>query len=129
MYLDMSGEWGLPLLAGVSTAPLLSEDGSVRAADGYDRTTGLWCCSVPKLRLPVRPSRANAEAALELLRHAFRTFPFGDAARRWDASLETEVIDVTEPPGRDESAFLIALITAVCRPILWLAYGWRRDCS
>ena len=36
MYLDMSGEWDLPALAGISTAPLLSADGSVRAADGYD---------------------------------------------------------------------------------------------
>jgi hypothetical protein len=34
MYLDMSGEWHLPPLAGVSTAPLLSADGSVRGADG-----------------------------------------------------------------------------------------------
>ena len=28
MYLDMSGEWDLPPLAGVSTAPLLSADGT-----------------------------------------------------------------------------------------------------
>ena len=83
----------------------------------------LWCCSVPTLRLPSRPSRADAEAALALLRQAFRTFPFGDAPRRWDASLEVEVIDITEPPGRDESAFLVALLTAVCRPSLWLAPG------
>ena len=61
----------------------------------------------------MRSSCANAEAALELLRHAFRTFPFGDAARRWDASLEAEVIDVTEPPGGDESAFLSARIISM----------------
>ena len=41
MYLDMAGEWDLPPLAGVSTAPLLSEDGSVRSADGYDPVTAL----------------------------------------------------------------------------------------
>jgi hypothetical protein len=36
MYLDMSGEWALPPLAGISTAPLLSADGSIRTADGYN---------------------------------------------------------------------------------------------
>ena len=58
-----------------------------------------------------------------MLRQTFRTFPFGDAPRRWDASLEVEVIDITKPPGLDESAFLVALLTAVCRPSLWLAPG------
>jgi hypothetical protein len=123
MYLDMSGEWNLPALSGINTSPLLSADGSVRAADGYDRATGMWCCNVPKLRLPVRPSRANAEEALGLLRQTFRTFPFGDAVRCWDPSVGIEVIDIAKPPGRDESAFLIALVTAVCRPSLWLAPG------
>ena len=123
MYLDMSGEWRLPPLAGVSTAPLLSADGSVRGADGYDPTTGLWCCGVPRLRLPVRPSRAEAEAALAQLRNAFRTFPFADSPRCRDASLAVEIIDVSCPPGRDESAFLNALLTAVCRASLWLAPG------
>ena len=64
MYLEMSGEWGLPPLAGVSTAPLLSRDGSVRTADGYDRGTTLWCCNIPALKLPSRPSCADAEEAL-----------------------------------------------------------------
>ena len=68
-------------------------------------------------------TRTDAEAALRRLRKAFRTFPFGDASRRWDASHNVELIDLREPPGRDESAFLLALITAVCRPSLWLAPG------
>jgi hypothetical protein len=33
------------------------------------------------------------------------------------------VVDVAKPPGMDESAFLCALLTAVCRPCLWLAPG------
>jgi len=123
MYLDMHGEWGLPPLAGISTAPLLSRDGSVRTADGYDPATALWCRSVPTLRLSKEPTRAQAENALGLLRHAFCTFPFADAARRWDAALGVEVIDINSPPGRDESAFLLALLTAVSRPSLWLAPG------
>ena len=123
MYLDMCGEWDLPPLTGVSTSPLLSPDGSVRVADGYDPATGLWCCGVPSLRLPARPSRAGAEAALALLRQTFRTFPFADAPRRWDLSLPVEVVDLACSPGRDESAFLNALLTAVCRASLWLAPG------
>jgi len=123
MYLDMCGEWDLPPLTGVSTSPLLSPDGSVRMADGYDPATGLWCCGVPSLRLPARPSRAEAEAALALLRQTFRTFPFADAPRRLDLSLSVEVVDLACLPGQDESAFLNALLTAVCRASLWLAPG------
>jgi putative DNA primase/helicase len=95
----------------------------VRVADGYDGATCLWCCGVPELRLAPRPSRADAGAALLQLRQAFRTFPFADAPRSWDADLGVEVVDITEPPGRDESAFLMALLTAVCRASLWLAPG------
>jgi putative DNA primase/helicase len=123
MYLDMVGEWKLLPLAGVSTAPLLCADGSVRAADGYDPATRLWCYDVPGLTLPMRPSRGDAEAALRLLRGHFRTFPFSDAVRCWDSSLGVEVVDINEPPGRDESSFLVGLQTAICRPSLWLAPG------
>ena len=123
MYLDMIGEWELPSLTGVSTAPLLSADGGIRAADGYDLTTRLWCCCVPKLWLPERPSRAEADTALRLLRQTFHTFPFADAPRRWDSSLRVDVVDITDPPGRDESSFLVALLTAICRQSLGLAPG------
>jgi hypothetical protein len=47
MYLDMAGEWNLPPLAGVSTSPLLSAEGGLRSADGYDRATGLWLWCPP----------------------------------------------------------------------------------
>jgi putative DNA primase/helicase len=123
IYLDMAGEWDLPPLAGVTTAPLLFPDGGVRSDDGYDCETALWCCRIPALRLSGRPSRDDAEAALLRLRREFHTFPFADARRRWDRSLKLEVIDITEPPGRDESSFLVALQTAICRPSLWLAPG------
>jgi hypothetical protein len=123
MYLDMVGEWELLPLAGVSSAPLLSADGSVRTADGYDPTSALWCHDVSRLTLPVHPSRDDAEAALALLRNTFRTFPFRDSVRRWDSTLGIEVVDISHPPGRDESSFLLGLLTAICRPSLWLAPG------
>jgi hypothetical protein len=66
MYLDMADEWDLPPLAGVGTTPLLSADGNVRGADGYDPETGLFCSHVPMLTLPMHPTRTDAEAALRL---------------------------------------------------------------
>ena len=113
MYLEMCGEWGLPPLYGVSTAPLLSPDGSLRIADGYDSKTALWCANVPAFQLTLRPSRVDAEKALEQIRQTFQSFPFGDSCRRWDDSLGVEIVDITQPPGHDESAFLVALLTAV----------------
>ena len=124
IYLDMSGEWNLPPLVGICTAPILSEDGTVRSADGYDAATELWCSNVPHLTgLTRRPSRADAEAAFGRLRQTFQSFPFADAPRRADNSLDVEVVDIAQPPGRDESTFHVALFTAVCRQSLWLAPG------
>jgi hypothetical protein len=123
MYLEMVGEWNLPPLAGISTAPLLAANGGARKAEGYDPATGLWCCKVPRLRLPKRPRRDRAEAALKLLRKTFRTFPFADAIRRYDPVLCVSVVDLDHPPGFDESGFLVGLLTAICRASLWLAPG------
>jgi hypothetical protein len=123
MYLDMRGEWNLPALTGISTAPLLSGDGRIRRAIGYDRTSGLWCCKVPKLHVPKRPQMQDAAAALHVLRVCFKTFPFADAASKYDPVLRVEVVDLGQPPGRDEGAFLAGLLTAICRPSLWLAPG------
>jgi hypothetical protein len=123
MYLDI-GEWNLRPLAGITTAPVLAADGGIRDIAGYDRETGLWCCKVPKLEVPQRPSFADAKAALRLVRNRFKTFPFADAARRHDPDLNVEIVDLDETPRRDESAFLAALLTAVCRPSLWLAPGF-----
>ena len=87
MYLDMVGEWHLQPLAGVTTSPLLSDDGAIRTADGYDPEFALWCCGVPQLKVPIRPSWTDAERALSLLRKAFCTFPFADLPRIWDIKL------------------------------------------
>jgi hypothetical protein len=94
MYLEMDGEWGLQPLAGICTAPVLSSDGSIRTAEGYDQNTGLWCASVPHLHIPENPTRADADAALRLLRATFRTLPFADAARLHHPGLGVEVVDL-----------------------------------
>jgi hypothetical protein len=121
MYLDMVGEWYLQPLAGITTSPLLCDDGGVHIANGYDPTSMLWCCGVSQLSVPPKPSREDAEHALSVLREAFRTFPFADSARLWDTDLGVDVVDLAKQPGIDESAFLAALLTAVCRSSLWLA--------
>ncbi|HEV2185615.1 MAG TPA: hypothetical protein VGR70_00300, partial [Stellaceae bacterium] len=123
MYLDMNGEWNLRPLNGIAVAPLLSADGSVHSQQGYDAASGLWCCTVPPLHLTERPSLDDAKAALRSLRAAFQTFPFADAVRRRDPVLGVDILDLDQNPGRDESAFLAGLLTAICRASLWLAPG------
>jgi hypothetical protein len=120
MYLDMQ-DWNLPPLAGISTAPVLASDGSVRTVEGYDSGTGLWCANSLPVDLPTRPMIDDAIAALDLLRRTFRTFPFGDAVRRLEGTLD--VVDLNHAPSQDESAFLAGLMTAVVRASLWLAPG------
>jgi putative DNA primase/helicase len=123
LYLALSGEWGLSPLVGISSAPLLADDGSIRLVEGYDTSGGLWCMNLPQLTMPDRPSRADAEAALLLLRQTFRTFPFADSVRIFDRSLRVEVVDLEQRIGADESALLHGLLTAVCRSSLRLAPG------
>jgi hypothetical protein len=124
MYLGWRGEWNLPPLNGVATTPLLSGDGSIRTARGYDAATGLWCERVPDVGglVPLKPTHAQAERALGLIRDAFKTFCFGDAEtiRGNDG---VSIIDLKTHPGMDESSFLCALLGSVCRPCLWLAPG------
>ena len=125
MYLDWRGEWRLPLLNGIASAPLLREDGTIFCAQGYDAPSGMWLENVPDLAdaIPDHPTRGQAEAALHLLRETFKTFCFADAASDFDAATGLTVVDTNRPPGRDESAFLVGLLTAVCRPSLHLAPG------
>jgi hypothetical protein len=120
MLLDL-GEWDLPPLAGVTTAPLLNDDGSILVHAGYNRSHAMWCEPVADLSVPIMPTRSQAETALLLLRTAFRTFPFAGSPMVPDGDIF--VIDINKPPSAAESAFLAALLTACCRPSLWLAPG------
>ena len=72
--------------------------------------------------IPDVPTRDTAEAALQLIRETFRTFCYADAETLVDPSGIT-VVDTSKPPRRDESSFLAALLTAVCRPSLYSAPG------
>jgi putative DNA primase/helicase len=122
LYLNgLEGEWGLASFRGIATAPILRDDGSIRIAAGYDSNTGLWCHNIPDLEIPEHPTEAQAREALRYLREFFQTFPYADGARLLDEWLSVEITDFNQPIGLDESTFLVALLTAVCRQSLELA--------
>ena len=125
MYLEWQGEWHLPPLNGIATAPLLHDDGMIRSTEGYDAASGMWCENMPDLTglVPERPTKDEAEAALSLIRDTFKTFCFADAETIQDDDLGIAVVDLTKPPGLDKSSFLAGLLTAVSRPSLPLAPG------
>ncbi|MDI2077362.1 hypothetical protein ABIF68_008890 [Bradyrhizobium japonicum] len=125
MYLDWRGEWKLPPLNGIASAPQLREDGTINSTEGYDTATGMWCENVPDLSdlVPAKPSLDEAAAALRLIRETFKTFCFADAETIGPAPGGVATVDTSKAPGRDESSFLAALLTAVCRPSLHLAPG------
>ena len=125
MYLGWRGEWRLAPLNGIACSPLLTNDGAINSFIGYDAGSGMWCEKVPDLQhlVPLTPTKEQAAAALLLLRDAFKTFCFADAETVDDERCAVPVVNTAKPPGKDESAFLVALMTAVCRPSLHLAPG------
>ena len=125
MYLGWQGEWNLEPLNGIAAVPLLHFDGSIMSGGGYDPKSGMWREKVPDLTasVPERPSFGQAQEALRIIRNKFKTFCFADAETIYDPKIGVDVVDISKLPGRDESAFLNGLLTAVCRPSLWLAPG------
>jgi putative DNA primase/helicase len=129
-YLEgLQGQWGLRPLQGISTSPMLGADGSIRNANGYDEATGLWCHDVPIVSVPETPTKEDAQAALLVLRQAFRTFPFADAVLMPEPALGVDVLDLGCLPQLDESTHLTMLMTSVCRPCLTLAPGFLYNAS
>ena len=116
LYLyGLHGQWGLKTLHGITTAPILEDNGNIRIAQGFDDETGLYCHKIPAVSVPRNPTEDEAKAALYRVRHFFKTFPYADAERLPDPDLDLEVVDLSKAPGMDESTFLVAVMTAVCR--------------
>jgi hypothetical protein len=124
MYLDWRGQWRLPVLNGIASAPLLHDDGSIRCGRGYDLASGMWLENIPAVAalVPEKPTQADAARALRLIRERFKTFCFADADTI-EISNGLRIVNVELPPGGDESSFLSVLLTAVCRPSLDFAPG------
>ncbi len=81
---------GLPFpgLAGLIEAPALRPDGSVITEPGYDPATGLYHRPAAGLIVPLvptNPTRAEMDAALQLLREPFVDFPYVAEADRTNA--------------------------------------------
>jgi hypothetical protein len=125
LYLAIQGDWGLRPLSGITSAPLLKADGTLFTAQGYDRESGFWFQNVPDVEgaIPSRPTFRDAQQALALVRGALSSFSFADAEFIPSLDCDGGRVDISKPPGRDESASLVALLTAVCRPSLHLAPG------
>jgi hypothetical protein len=83
-YLDREGQWHLPLLTRVISAPTLRSDGSVLDEPGYDPRTGLLFDSqgIVFSRIPPSPTRGDAVTAVNVLKELITTFPFIDDASR-----------------------------------------------
>lgn len=77
------GHWKLPVLAGVVNAPTLRADGSLLSAEGYDPRTGILLESGGNTwSITDAPTKADAVAALDVLKEVISTFPFVEPVDR-----------------------------------------------
>jgi len=75
----------LPLLRGITEAPIMREDGSVNVTPGYDTVTSLYFApehgfNMPEI--PDKPTAGDIQAALNKLDDIIIDFPFDGAASR-----------------------------------------------
>ena len=69
--------WQFPEVVGIVGAPTMRPDGSILSKVGYDPATRLWSnCDIELPPIAEKPTRAQAEQALQLLRELLSGFPF-----------------------------------------------------
>jgi hypothetical protein len=145
LYLNAPDLWRLPTLNGIIETPTLRADGTLLNIPGYDRRSGLLL-DMGDLELPSipdAPSRAEALAALALLKEPFADFPFvADGPNGLSASQSvilstvlTGLVRRTLPaapvhgvsaptPGTGKSlAVQVAAITVIGRPVTAMSQG------
>lgn len=104
--------WEFPVLKGIIEAPTLRGDGTLLTKEGYDEASGLLLQTngVTFPAIKNNPTRADALAALAMLKEPFGQFPFvpddDDAPNPYTAS------------SASRSAFLSIILTGVIRAIL-----------
>ena len=106
----MAGEWDLPILRAVVSAPFILANGRIVERDGYDAESGLYLDFAEAERwepVPLSPSVEQVQAAINALWFPFKDFPF------------------TGPV--DRGAFMGAILTAIPRPMLPTAPGFIAD--
>jgi hypothetical protein len=80
-YLAKVGQWRAPILTGIVECPTLRRDGSLLAASGYDPPSGLYVdYTGTAVTMAEAPSRAEALAALAILKEPFDEFRFAEPA-------------------------------------------------
>jgi putative DNA primase/helicase len=73
------GNWAWLPISGVISTPTLRPDGSILAKPGYDEKTRLYVAGTVQLpNMPDKPTRRDAEDALDLLEGLIAEFPFAD---------------------------------------------------
>jgi putative DNA primase/helicase len=80
LILGARGRWPFLPASGLISAPTLRPDGTPLQDEGYDEATGLILMNVLKVSINPKPTRADAEAALETLKGLFVETPFVDGA-------------------------------------------------
>jgi hypothetical protein len=100
LYLQSAGDWRVPRLTAVVTAPTLRPDGTVLQLPGYDPPTGIVfdTCGTSFPTIPESPSLDDARAAVAQLVEPVRLFPWASP--------------------HDRSIWLAALLTVFVRPSL-----------
>ena len=80
-YLAKTGQWRVPVLAGIIECPTLRQDGTLLSKSGYDPDSGLYIdYTGPALHIPDAPTRADALAAMAILKEPYSEFLFADPA-------------------------------------------------
>jgi hypothetical protein len=80
MLLDLN-HWGFPTVRGIINSPTMRRDGTIITEPGYDVKTKLWykpVANIELLHIPDKPTRKDAEKALDQLRGLIVEFPFTD---------------------------------------------------
>ena len=78
-YLAKVGQWRAPVLTGIVECPTLRRDGSLLIAPGYDAASGLYVDYAGEpVTVPDAPTRADALAALAILKEPYSEFQFAD---------------------------------------------------
>ncbi|HEX2998835.1 MAG TPA: hypothetical protein VHR86_01155, partial [Armatimonadota bacterium] len=125
LYLDAAGMWTLPVLTGIVEAPTIRPDGTLLTQPGYDPRSGLFLdyTGLP-VTVPEYPTQADALAALAVLKHVIREFPFVNEAARSVAlssqmtaavrrALRTAPFHVFDSPEKGTGKGLLANIASI----------------
>ncbi|MGE3991154.1 hypothetical protein [Pseudorhodoplanes sp.] len=122
---------GIRNVSGVIDAPTMRPDGTILSEPGYDEATGLWHYLDPYLgsiEVPKKPTKKQAQAALDKLKALLAEFPFAD--ERLDLSVALAAILTVVARGAFPTAvafmvtafaagsgkgYLVELITSIAR--------------